>query len=170
MSKELSVCDEEVFGSIFKDHFKYLQNLFYYKFGDLEKAKDLMQDSFIKLWKNCKDVPYDKAKGYLFMLARNSFLNDVNKQKTIQKHQDSVDKNLLYIESPDFVLEEKEFLNKINREISLLPDKQRQVFLLNRIDEKTYKEIAEMLDISVKTVEKWMHDALVTLRKKIGKV
>lgn len=170
MSKELSVCDEEVFKQIFKDHFKPLQNLFYYKFGDLEKAKDLMQDSFIKLWNNCKDVPYHKAKGYLFMLAKNAFINDLKKQETIRKHQNSSNKNLLYFESPDYVLEEREFLDKINREISLLPDKQRQVFLLNRMDEKTYKEIAEMLDVSVKTVEKWMHDALVTLRKKLGKI
>ncbi|SIT16007.1 RNA polymerase sigma-70 factor, ECF subfamily [Zobellia uliginosa] len=170
MSEKLNVCDEKTFKQIFKDHFKSLQNFFYYKYGDLDKAKDLMQDSFIKLWNNCKDVPYEKSKGYLFMLARNAFLNDLKRQKMILKHQNNANKNLLYIESPDYVLEEKEFLDKINREISLLPDNQRKVFLLNRIDEKTYKEIAEMLDISVKTVEKWMHDALVVLREKIGKI
>ncbi|UOB16671.1 RNA polymerase sigma factor [Abyssalbus ytuae] len=170
MTNNLDVCDEETFKQIFKENFKPLQNLFYYKYGDLEKAKDLMQESFIKLWNNCKKVTYEKSKGYLFMLARNAFLNDVKRQDMINRHHKGIDKNLLYIESPDYVLEEKEFLNKINSAISLLPDKQREVFLLNRMDEKTYKEISEMLDISIKTVEKWMHDALVVLRKKIGNV
>lgn len=170
MSKELNVCDEETFKQIFQDHFKVLQNFFYYKYGDLEKAKDMMQDSFIKLWNNCKDVPYDKSKGYLFTLAKNSFLNDLHRQKIIQRHQNESNKEFLTIQSPDYLMEEKEFLHKINTEIALLPEKKREVFLLNRMDQKTYQEISEMLGISVKTVEKYMHDVLVILRKRIGKV
>jgi len=73
-------------------------------------------------------------------------------------------------ETPEFVLEEKEFLDKLNKTIADLPEKQRVVFLLNRIDKKKYAEIAEMLDISVKAVEKRMSLALVTLREKIGNV
>lgn len=170
MNKLRNVCDEEIFQTIFKEHFKPLRNYFYYKYGDYEKAKDLMQDSFIKLWDNCKDVPFDKAKGFLFTVVRNSFLNELKRSQMIQKHQNNAPKKILHIESPDYVLEEKEFLNKINTVISSLPDKHREVFLLNRMDGKTYREIAEMLDISVKTVEKWMHDALVVMRAKIGKV
>ena len=65
-------------------------------------------------------------------------------------------------------MEEKEFMDKLQNAISDLTDGQREVFLLNRIDKKTYKEIAEMLEISVKAVEKRMHGALVKLRGKIG--
>jgi RNA polymerase sigma-70 factor (ECF subfamily) len=49
-----------------------------------------------------------------------------------------------------------------------LPEKQRLVFLLSRIEKMTYKEIAELLDISVKAVEKRMHKALVSLRESIS--
>lgn len=170
MTKLLDVCDESTFKEIFSKHFKPLRNYFYYKYGDYEKAKDLMQESFIKLWDNCKDVPYDKAKGFVFTLARNSFLNELKRGQMIQKHKNNAPKKILHIQSPHYVLEEKEFLDKINSAISSLPDKNREVFLLNRIDGKTYREIAEILDISIKTVEKWMHDALVVLRKKIGDV
>jgi len=170
MNKKLNVCDELVFKEIFKEHFKPLRNFFYYKYGDYEKSKDLMQESFIKLWDNCKDVPYDKAKGFLFTLARNSFLNELKRNQMIQRHHNVMPKKILQIESPHYLLEEKEFLEKINNVISSLPDKQREVFLLNRMDDMTYKNIAEMLNISVKTVEKWMHDALVVLRNEIGNV
>lgn len=166
----LDVCDEKVFQKIFKENFETLRNYFYYKYGDYEKAKDLMQDSFIKLWNNCKDVPPNKAKGYVFVLARNAFLNELKRAKMIQNHNKNSRKSMFVYESPDYILEEKEFLEKIDRVISSLPDKHREVFLLNRIDGKTYAEIAEIFQISVKTVEKWMHDNLKVLRVEIGNV
>ena len=73
-------------------------------------------------------------------------------------------------ESPEFILLEKEFMEKLETTIANLPDKQREVFLLNRIEKKKYKEIAEMLNISTKAVEKRMHQALVIMRQEIGNV
>jgi RNA polymerase sigma-70 factor (ECF subfamily) len=59
-------------------------------------------------------------------------------------------------------------MEKLESVIAGLPEKQREVFLLSRIDKKKYAEIAEMLDISVKAVEKRMSQALIILREKIG--
>ena len=73
-------------------------------------------------------------------------------------------------ESPEFVLLEKEFMEKLETTIAELPLKQKEVFLMNRIEKKTYKDIAEALNISVKAVEKRMHTALVFLREKIGDI
>ncbi|MGK0234627.1 MAG: RNA polymerase sigma factor (sigma-70 family), partial [Psychroserpens sp.] len=73
-------------------------------------------------------------------------------------------------ESPEFIMIEKEFLEKIENTIRSLPPLQREVFLLNRIEKKKYKEIAVMLDISVKAVEKRMHLALIVIRQEIGNV
>ena len=61
-------------------------------------------------------------------------------------------------------------MEKLENTISALPEKQREVFLLNRIEKKKYKEIALHLDISVKAVEKRMHQALLVMRKEIGNV
>ena len=63
---------------------------------------------------------------------------------------------------------EKEFMEKLESTIDNLPEKQREVFLMNRIEKMKYKEIALHLDISVKAVEKRMHQALVVMRKEIG--
>jgi RNA polymerase sigma-70 factor (ECF subfamily) len=59
---------------------------------------------------------------------------------------------------------------RLKKVIAALPEKQREVFLLSRIDKKKYSEISEMLNISVKAVEKRMSQALVTLRDQIGNI
>lgn len=170
MSNTLNVCDEETFQSIFKANYKSLMNYLYYKYGDREKSRDIMQDSFLKLWDNCKEIPFDKAKGYVFVSAKNAYLNYLKRQQMMSKHHESISKNILFAQSPDQSLQEKQFLEKINRIISSLPLQHRQIFLMNRIDEKTYKEIAKILEISIKTVEKKMHDTLLIVREKIGNV
>ena len=70
-------------------------------------------------------------------------------------------------QDPQFLMEEQEFKRRLEDAISQLPEGQRVVFLMNRIDKKKYRVIAEELDISVKAVEKRMHLALKTLREQI---
>ncbi|MEN0051740.1 MAG: sigma-70 family RNA polymerase sigma factor [Bacteroidota bacterium] len=158
------VCEEQVFKSIFLQQAKPLRNFLYYKSGKLKQAEDWVQDAFSKLWENCAKVQPDKAKSYLFTIANNLFLNEVAHQKVVlqfeQKgHTQRTD------ESPEFILETQEFQKRLEQAINDLPEGQRVVFLMNRIDKKTYKEIAENLGISLKAVEKRMHKALVSLRK-----
>ncbi|RYG27431.1 MAG: hypothetical protein EOO01_41345 [Chitinophagaceae bacterium] len=59
------VCEEPVFSSLFKAHARTLRNYLLYKFGNEEKANDLSQDAFMKLWENCENVPPEKAKSFL---------------------------------------------------------------------------------------------------------
>ena len=70
-------------------------------------------------------------------------------------------------ESPHFLLEEKEYMDKLTRAIDNLSEGQRVAFLMNRVEGKKYREIAEILEISVKAVEKRMSLALMALRKEI---
>ena len=73
-------------------------------------------------------------------------------------------------ESPEYLLEEKEYHEKVERAISNLRETQRTAFLLNRIEGKKYSEIAELLGISVKAVEKRMSQALASLRQDIENI
>lgn len=172
MADDSSTCNESVFDSFFKSHAKLLRNFIYYKFGDLDQAEDIVQDSFIKLWNNCKDVPVGKAKSYIYTVANNFAISITRHQKVRFKYQNYItDRKQDHTnESPEFLVLENEFRDKLNKAIADLPDRQREVFLLSRIDKKTYKEIAEMSNVSVKAIEKLMHKALVTLRDKIGHV
>lgn len=165
-SKIKPVCEPVVFEEVFNTYSETLHNYMYYKCGDVKLAEDFVQESFVKLWANCSKVIFEKAKSFLFTVANNLFLNDYAHKKVVLRYQSKKQHNYTN-ETPHFLMEEKEFENKLELAISELTVKQREVFLLNRIDKKKYKEIAELLGISVKAVEKRMSSALQTLREKI---
>ena len=164
-----NICHSKTFEVLYNTYAKDIRRFLFYKTQDIDKAEDLMQDVFIKLWDNCSKVDYDKVKSYIFSIANNMFLNTVKHDKVVQdfnKHNRKGDTN----ESPEFIMLEKEFMEKLESTIANLPEKQREVFLMNRIEKKKYKQIAEQLHISVKAVEKRMHQALITMRKEIGNI
>ncbi|WP_438422569.1 RNA polymerase sigma factor [Aquimarina macrocephali] len=167
-----STCNEQVFDEFFKSNSKLLRNYIYYKFGDLEQAEDIVQDAFIKLWNNCSKVSIDKAKSYIYTIATNLGISVTRHQKVRFKYRDYITQRKTDInhESPEFIALEKEYMEKLKNAIADLPERQREVFLLSRIDKKTYKEIAELSNVSVKAIEKLMHKALLTLRGKIGNI
>ncbi|MEM9363067.1 MAG: RNA polymerase sigma-70 factor [Bacteroidota bacterium] len=167
--KPNSVCDKRVFNELFDLNSESLRNYLYYQCGDLQQAEDLVQDAFIKLWNNCKKVLFEKAKGFLFAVAKNAFYNQVEHQKVVLKYAQQTQKKS-NIETPEFQMEENEFMAQLQEAIAQLPEGQREVFLMNRLDNKTYKEIAELLGVSQKAVEKRMHKALVKLRKTVKNI
>jgi len=170
MIKDLKdLCSRDTFESVFNSYAKDLRRFIFFKTQDVQIAEDIVQDTFIKLWQNCSNVDYGKVKSYLYTVANNQFLNKVKHDKVVQKHQQGINFSSNN-ESPEFLMIEQEFLEKIEKAIADLPEKQREVFLLNRMEKKKYKDIAVELDISVKAVEKRMHNALKTMREKIGNI
>jgi len=171
MSKQLhdNICKESVFNSIFKKHAKDLNNFLYYKFGDRLNPKDKVQEAFIKLWENCGKVSPEKAKSYVFTVANNLMLNEVSHQKVVLRHQQTKPKSYTN-ESPEFLMEEREYMQKLQQALSTLTEAQRTAFLLNRIENKKHREIAELLNISQKAVEKRIYGALKKLREHINEI
>ena len=161
-----NVCEEQIFSSIFKDNSKTVFDYIYYKFGNEEKAHDAVQEAFVKLWENCAKVAPEKAKSYLYTVANNLYLNVIKAEKVRLKYADQ-HSNSVDSQSPEFVMEEKQFQKKLEAALDSLPENQRTTFLLNRIDGKKYSEIAAIEGVSVKAIEKRMHLALKTLREKI---
>lgn len=160
-----NICNDKVFSDIFKANSKTIFNYIYYKFGNEEKSHDAVQEAFVKLWENCAKVAPEKAKSYVYTVANNLYLNVIKAEKVRLKYADKTLKTTH--ETPEFLLEESEFKTKLDKALNDLPDNQRITFLLNRIDGKKYKEIAEMEGVSVKAIEKRMHLALKSLREKI---
>ena len=158
-----SICEEKTFTSIFREYSEILHNYLYYKTGNMDMAYDLAQEAFTRLWQNCASVLFNSAKGYVFKTANNLLLNQYEHQKVVLKFQQKPTTSHTN-ENPEFILEEKELKKQLEDAISALPEKQRVVFLMSRIDKKTYKEIAEILGISKQAVEKRMYNALDALR------
>lgn len=160
-----NTCNETIFKTFFKSQAKLLRNYMYYKFKNQELAEDVTQEAFIKLWQNCKEVPLEKAKSYIYTIANNTSLNSITHKKIVleyQKNNTPIDHTN---ENPEFLLEEEQFKNKLLTAINNLNESQRVAFLMHRIDGKKYAEIANELNISIKAVEKRIHLALLELRK-----
>ncbi|PCJ94535.1 MAG: RNA polymerase subunit sigma-70 [Flavobacteriaceae bacterium] len=160
-----NVCEEKIFSILFETNSKTVFNYIYYKFGNEEKAYDAVQEAFVKLWENCAKVTPEKAKAYVYTIANNLYLNVLKAEKVRMKYADRA--NDTSYESPEFLMEEKEYKEKLDNALNSLPENQRTTFLLNRIDGKKYAEIAEMEGVSVKAIEKRMHLALKSLREQI---
>lgn len=161
-----NVCDDQVYSQLFHAHSKTVFNYIYYKFGNEEKAHDAVQEAFIKLWENCARVAPEKAKAFVYTVANNLYLNMIKAEKVRLKYQDKPQANIT-TQTPQYLLEEQEFKDKLEAALAALPENQRTTFLLNRIDGKKYAEIAEMEGVSVKAIEKRMHLALQALREQI---
>ncbi len=162
-------CEDHLFEAIFSKYAKTIHNYLYYKFGNTLNPKDKVQDAFIKLWENCSNVPPEKAKSFLYTTANNLMLNEVKHQKVVLKFAQSANKEHSN-NTPQFILEEKEYYGKLQNALSKLTENERIAFMLNRTEGKRYKEIAALLDISVSAVEKRIYSALNKLRKEIKEI
>jgi RNA polymerase sigma-70 factor (ECF subfamily) len=152
----------------FKSHYtEWVQPLFrfiYFKSKDEQLSQDIVQDAFVKYWDKMESISPGKEKSYLFTTAKNLWLNTIEHNKVRLKHQEShLNENTS--PTPLFELEASEFKIKLEQALADLPDKQREVFLMHRIEGFKYKEIAKLLELSQKAVEKRMAQALKELRK-----
>jgi RNA polymerase sigma-70 factor (family 1) len=154
------------FDQIFNSWYDPVRNFLYYKTGDVQVAQDLAQEAFLKIWEKRDGIKTETVKNLLFTIANNLFLNRLEHQKVTFKFANNYQGKTM-AEAPDYELEMKEFDQKLQQALADLDDKKRTVFLMNRIDEFTYNEIAENLGLSVKAVEKRMEKALAFLRKRI---
>lgn len=164
-SINIAIWKESVFSDFFKNHKKSLCTFLLYKYGNENHAEDVAQEAFIKLWQNSSKIPIEKAKSYIYTLAKNASLNVIAHEKVKLSYEKNNAFNDTSNENPEFLLEEKQFKDKLLKKINNLRETQRTAFILNRIDGKKYAEIAQELNISVKAVEKRIHFALIELRK-----
>ncbi len=160
-----SLCDKIVFEKIYKQYSHDLYRFLIYMFHDTRLSEDMTQNVFLKLWDKCDQFDMRNIKSLIFTMGKNLMLNEL---KRSQYTQSPISKEIKFSESPHELLEEKEFKEKLMHAISQLTEKERVVFLMNRIDNLPYREIAERLEISQKTVEKRMHLALKKLHDLTG--
>ena len=152
--------------------------LFANKFtGDIQMARDIVQDAFLIFWDKAEELSISHSpKAYIFQTVRNSCLN-------YQRHigirhsamdeigaaiQDKEKQSYLNFNDPYFSLLELEMEQKISEVIDSMPDKCQQVFKLSRHKHLKNKEIADKLNISIKMVEKHISKALSILRHELA--
>lgn len=168
MPKELedSICKDTVFERIYNAFAQNLHDFLYYKYGEKINPNDITQEAFIKLWDNCKNVNYSKAKSFLFTVANNMALNDIKHEKVVLKYRQISPKNSTN-ETPEFLMEKEQFLQRYLNVLENLSEEQRTAFLLSKVEGKKHSEIAELLGVTQKVVEYRIYSAFNILRKEL---
>jgi RNA polymerase sigma-70 factor (ECF subfamily) len=162
--------DREEFEKLFRANFKGLCFFAQKYVKDFETAREIVQDSFISLWEKRDTIDASRpVKSYLTTVIHNKCHNYLCDNRKFN-HKLLEIENLLEIrdDASNDLLVAKELKLAIHEAIEELPEKCREVFLLNRYENLKYKEIAVKLGISVKTVETQMSKALQHLRIRLA--
>ena len=160
--------DSEAFRELFEIYQVDVFNFLHFKLGNIESAEDLLQDVFITIWERRYQLREDASiKSFLFTIARRAALNYLRHNKIVLRFQVEQKNNVSEAQPEYLEVERVEFQNILMNAIVNLPVKSRLAFMMNRFEELTYHEIADRLNISVKTVESRMGKALRLLRESL---
>jgi RNA polymerase sigma-70 factor (ECF subfamily) len=166
--------DKAAFAQIFDRYYRGILNFFWRLVWDNSKAEELVQDVFLKLWKNRKAYEGTaKFSTYLFQIAKNHWINQLRRKKRFHAFLNTKREELRKddwgsVPGPDKEIEEREIEEVVKEAIGSLPENYRIPFVLSRYQNFKYKDIAEILDISPRTVEWRISEAYNLLGKKLA--
>lgn len=158
--------DKQTFKNLFDLYFDDVRRYILYRCGNGEVATDIAQDTFLRIWEKAMIVNPETARGLLFKMAGDLYVTQYRREKlsfdffkTFQPAGKS--------RTPEDELSYRELAKAYEKALKTMPEKQRTVFLMNRIDNLKYQEIADSLGLSVKAIEKRMSQALEHLRENL---
>jgi RNA polymerase sigma-70 factor (ECF subfamily) len=146
--------DPQAFEGLFR---RYYASLFQYCQGIVtvrEVAEDIVQDVFVYLWNNRKTIEITTSiKAYLYSSVRHGALNWLKRQSVEQAYEPEASEFVVYMQETEYSDEELSALESAKRMLNELPERCRAIFLMNRVEGKKYREIAQELNISINTVK-----------------
>ena len=154
---------EKKFEQLFRLYYKELHRSAFRYLRDSESAEEIVQQVFLRLWeKNWEEEVHTSLKAYLYRAIYNESMNFLKKEQRKMKYQSYQQSRQEVVPAVD--QSAKDLDQKLQLALAGLPEKSRIVFELSRFQEMKYKDIADTLDLSIKTVEGHMSKALRHLR------
>lgn len=168
-SEKFRINSREDFEEIFRTQYSLLCSYANQFLKDTDLSEEVVQEVMFRLWTHRHQIEFETSiRSYLFRAVRNGCLNflkhgTVKKEFQLWKESRSPD----FQNSGEDTMIISELQERIRKAIDRLPPERRRIFIHSRFDGFTYQQIAEKLDISVKTVENQMGKALKTLREEL---
>ena len=167
MLQKLKLTNESSFKELFDKYYSRLCRYAYYILGNKHLAEDVVQSLFTRIWEQRENMKIEgEMDSYLFVSVRNASYNYL-KSDLHQKMRET--EYTMNIEEDDHKIDRETFLRKLQEALNRLPEKCREIYCLKNMEGLTYKEIAEYLQISEKTVDVQIYRALKKLREIMGK-
>jgi RNA polymerase sigma-70 factor (ECF subfamily) len=165
--------DECAFENLFKHFYAQLCEFAFQYVKNRQCAEDIVQLLFLHIYEKGEEWnPTGNIKSYLFTAVRNRSLNYLRSQSKTNDHQSLDNPSSDALKLSHTHVEEELYAQDLNRAIQSafenMPDQRRRIFMLSRESNLTYREIAKVLGISIKTVETQMGRALKLLRKELN--
>lgn len=165
----LKQSDKEAFTALYKKYWRQVYNFSRLYLTGKDAAEEVVQEVFIKIWESRDFMRQeDNFKGLLFIITRNLIFNQHRKSLNEDFYKMTVISAMENSYDIEEEIEAKNLSDYIDLLINELPPRRREIFNLSRKENKSYKEIAELLHISEKTVENQISEALKYLRKNIS--
>ena len=154
------------FKMIYDAHFDDLRRYLIYRSGDQDLSGDIAQNVFMKVWTKKIEIASGNIKSLLFKMATDEFISHIRRKKVEKEYTESIDLRLIRDpDNNDDLLEKKVLFQKA---LNQLPEKQKTALLMNKMQGLTYKEIAEVLNLSQKAIEKRIGLALKALKQNLN--
>lgn len=154
--------------TLYRQYWQQVYNFCHLYLTNADDAEDVVQEVFIKVWENREWIREDERfKGLLFIITRNLVFNQHRKKVNESLYKVTLLAALEESEEIEEEIDANDLRAYIERLIDELPPRRREIFNLSRKEQKSYKEIAELLHISEKTVENQIGEALKYLRKNV---
>ena len=170
MTETLTNYDDHTFEQLFKSHYKALHSYASVMLKDEDTAEEIVQSMFLKFWEKRSLLTIQTSvKAYLYRCVHNDSLNYLKHQTIKTKYQDyAVQSMNNHHEPASSKVELTELEMRLKEALRELPEQCRTIFQMSRFEELKYREIADQLGLSVKTIENQMGKALKTLRIKLA--
>jgi RNA polymerase sigma-70 factor (ECF subfamily) len=175
--QKLQQGNEQAFKMLVENYQKLVVNTCFGLVHSTEDAEDIAQEVFIEVFRSVRNFRVDaKISTWLYRIAVNrslNFIRDNKRKKWFQSFEDVVTTRNLplnsdkHLETPAAELENMQRANIIHEAIDSLPENQKTAFTLNKYEDLSYKEISEVMDLSVSSVESLIHRAKIGLQKKL---
>lgn len=168
LAKQIKQGDIRAYELLFKAHYQALCNFANTYLNNIAESEDLVQEVFVKIWDKHNELNVTTSiKSYLFQAVKNSCFNHIKHQKVQRKHKEHLFHHSESSIDTTNQIEVKQLSLRIEEAIEKMSEKRKEIFYLSRHEGLKYQEIADKLNISIKTVETQMGLALKHLRNEL---